>query len=213
MDKAGLRSLALMRFMCACSINYWRYPCRGLRRLLDIAAVVAGDCFFIYEARRTRTLASHARHHCYFPSANSRVAGSTYQLFLLKTCSLLATAWSVTRQRPLDAQASPVLSRLPAATWPCSPQSSHVTLARANFPRFRNGKSPVFATAGDRRCSRRPHGANCRRSMHVLGNIANLILYFSSPPSFMTNFPAAAACVAASVMAALCTSRFMNDKT
>ena len=93
-------------FMCACSINYWRYPCRGLRRLLDIAAVVAGDCYIFYEARRTRTLASHARHRCYFPSANSRVAGSTYQLFLLKTCSLLATAWSVTRQRPLDAQAS-----------------------------------------------------------------------------------------------------------
>ncbi len=49
--------------------------------------------------------------------------------------------------------------------------------------------------------------------MHVLGNIANLILYFSSTRSFMANFPAAAACVAASVMAALCTSRFMNDET
>jgi hypothetical protein len=49
--------------------------------------------------------------------------------------------------------------------------------------------------------------------MHVLGNIANLILYFSSPPSFMANFPAAAACVAASVLVAVCISRFMDDKT
>ena len=50
------------------------------------------------------------------------------------------------------------------------------------------------------------------RSMHVLGNIANLVLYFSSPPSHMANFRAAAACVAASAAAAACTGRFVSSK-
>ena len=50
------------------------------------------------------------------------------------------------------------------------------------------------------------------RSMHVLGNIANLVLYFSSPPTHMNNFPAAAACVAASAAAALVVSWFIDRK-
>jgi hypothetical protein len=67
-----------------CSINYWRQPCHGFRRLIDIFAVVTG--------------ASH------FPSPttsfSSRCAGSTYQLFLLKTCSFLAAAWCAPNQTP-----------------------------------------------------------------------------------------------------------------
>jgi hypothetical protein len=49
-------------------------------------------------------------------------------------------------------------------------------------------------------------------SMHVLGNVANLALYFSSPSSHMTNFPAAAACVAASLTAALCSHWLMRNE-
>jgi hypothetical protein len=48
--------------------------------------------------------------------------------------------------------------------------------------------------------------------MHVLGNIANLVLYFSSPPTHMNNLPAAAACVAASAVAALIVSWFIDRK-
>jgi hypothetical protein len=48
--------------------------------------------------------------------------------------------------------------------------------------------------------------------MHVLGNIANLVLYFTSPPSYMANFRAAAACVAASTAAAVCTGCLISSK-
>jgi hypothetical protein len=61
-----------------------------------------------------------------------------------------------------------------------------------------------FHLFGARIVRRRSPFIPASRSMHVLGNVANLTLYFSSPPSHMTNFPAAAACVAASLAAALC---------
>ncbi len=50
------------------------------------------------------------------------------------------------------------------------------------------------------------------RSMHVLGNVANLVLYFSLPPSHTANLPAAAACAAVAAAVAVIVHGFVRSK-
>jgi hypothetical protein len=77
-----------------------------------------------------------------------------------------------------------------------------------------SGAHPVFATAGGAaRVRNRTAALTLRRSMHVLGNVANLVLYFSLPPSHTANLPAAATCVVLSAAVAVFAHRFMRCKT
>ena len=48
--------------------------------------------------------------------------------------------------------------------------------------------------------------------MHVLGNVANLVLYFSLPPSHTANLPAAAACAAVAAAVATIAHGFVRSK-
>ena len=77
----------------ACSVNYWRHPCHGLRRLLDISAVASGDgTFHMSFGAVARSGAAHDAFSLLCHRLK-RVAGSAYQLVLLLSGSAAANMW------------------------------------------------------------------------------------------------------------------------